>query len=143
MKRIIVTCLIGITTLTTTALILPLLPQSSYAQSSNSQAEKLEQLIKTAIQQKRQYQYQESIKTLQQALAIARKIKDREKEAMANFGLGYVYRQTGQPQKALEYYEKALPISQEVGDRSGQATTLNNIGGVYSDIGKHQKALEF
>ncbi|ABG51863.1 Tetratricopeptide TPR_2 [Trichodesmium erythraeum IMS101] len=143
MKRIIVTCLIGITTLTTTALILPLLPQSSYAQSSNSQAEKLEQLIKTAQQQIGQYQYQESIETLQEALAIARKIKDRKYEAVANLGLGYVYDQTGQPQKALEFYEKALPIWQEVGYRFGEATTLNNIGGVYSDIGQPQKALEF
>ena len=102
MKRIIVTCLIGITTLTTTALILPVLPQGSYAQTSNSQVEKLEQLIKTAEQQVGQYKYQESIETLQQALAIARKIKDREKEAMANLGLGSVYSGIGQPQKALD-----------------------------------------
>ncbi|NEP82910.1 MAG: hypothetical protein F6K17_16935 [Okeania sp. SIO3C4] len=75
MKRIIITSLIGITTLTTTPLILPLLPQRSYAQTSNSQAEKLEQLIQKTFQQRRQYQYQESIETFQQALAIARKIK--------------------------------------------------------------------
>ncbi|MDE5087175.1 MAG: CHAT domain-containing protein [Trichodesmium sp. St16_bin2-tuft] len=133
----------GITTLTTTALILPVLPQGSYAQSSNSQAEKLKQLIKTAQQQIGQYQYQESIETFQQALAIARKIKDRKYEAMANLGLGYVYSDIGKPQKALEYYEKALPIWQEVGARSQEATTLNNIGAVYHSIGQPQKALEY
>ena len=143
MKRIIVTCLIGITTLTTTALILPVLPQDSYAQISNSQVEKLEQLIKTAQQQIGQYKYQESIKTLQEALAIAIKIKDRKYEAMANLGIGYVYSDIGQPQQALEFYEKALPMWQEVGDRSLEATTLNNIGGVYSQIGQPQKALEY
>jgi CHAT domain-containing protein/Tfp pilus assembly protein PilF len=143
MKRIIVTCLIGITTLTTTALILPVLPQGSYAQTSNSQAEKLEQLIERAFQQIGQYKYQESIETFKQALAIAIKIKDRENEALAYVGLGGVYSDIGQPQKALEYYEKALPITQEVGDRSGEATTLNNIGVVYSNIGKPQKALEY
>ena len=118
MKRIIITCLIGITTMTTTALILPLLPQGSYAQTSNSQVEKLEQLIERAIQQKRQYQYQESIKTFKQALAIARKIKDRKYEAVASLNLGYVYDKIGKTQKALEFYEKALPILKEVGYRS-------------------------
>ena len=49
MKRIIVTCLIGITTLTTTPLILSLLPQGSCVQTLNSQAEKLDQLLKTAL----------------------------------------------------------------------------------------------
>ena len=130
MKRIIVTCLIGITTLTTTALILPVLPQGSYAQTSNSQVEKLEQLIKTALQQMGQYKYQESIETFKQALAISRKIKDREKEALAKLGLGVVYIKIGRPQKALEYYEKALPIFQEVGDRSLEAITLNYIATV-------------
>lgn len=49
MKRIIFTCLIGIITLTTTPLILLLLPQGSYAQTLNSQAEKLDKLLKTAL----------------------------------------------------------------------------------------------
>ncbi|MEB3339945.1 hypothetical protein [Okeania sp.] len=53
MKRIIITSLIGITTLNITPLILPLLPQESYAQTSDSEAEKLEQLLKTASQQRK------------------------------------------------------------------------------------------
>ncbi|NES71275.1 MAG: tetratricopeptide repeat protein, partial [Okeania sp. SIO2D1] len=136
MKRIIITSLIGITTLTTTPLILPLLPQRSYAKTSDSQAEKLEQLMKTGFQQVRQYQYQEAIETLQQALAIAKKIKDRKKEAVANLGLGFNYNRIGKQQEALNFYDQALIIFREVGDRSGEAGTLNNIGEVYLRIGQ-------
>ncbi|NEN88162.1 MAG: CHAT domain-containing protein [Okeania sp. SIO3H1] len=143
MKRIIITSLIGITTLTTIPLILPLLPQRSYAQTSNSQVEKLEQLIKTAQQQKDQYQYQESIETLQQALAIARKIKYREKEGVANLGLGISHYLMGKRQEALNFYDQALMIFREVGDRLGETATLNNIGLAYHSIGKPQKALEY
>ncbi|NEO54174.1 MAG: CHAT domain-containing protein [Okeania sp. SIO3B5] len=143
MKRIIITSLIGITTLTTTPLILPQLSQRSYAQTSNSQTQKLEQLLKTAWQQKEQYRYQESIETFQQALAIARKIKHRENEADANLGLGFNYISIGKPQEALNFYNEALMIYREVGDRLGEATTLNDIGVVYREIGQPQKALEY
>ena len=143
MKRIIITSLIGITTLTATPLILPLLPQRSYAQTSDSQAQQLEQLLETAFQQIGQYQSQEAIETLQQALAIARKIQDREKEADANFGLGFNYYRIGKPQEALNFYDQALMIFREVGDRSGEAITLTGIGVVYSSIGQRQNALEY
>ena len=50
------------------------------------------------------------------------KILEGEKEAMADFGIGYVSDKIGQPQKTLKYYEKGLPILPEVGDRSEKAT---------------------
>ena len=145
MKRIIATCLIGITSLTTTALILPLLPQDSYAQTSNSQTQMqtLDQLLKTARQQIGQYKYQESIETFQQALAVARKIKYREKEADANLGLGINYYFTGKQQEAKNFYDQALIIFREVGDRLGESATLNNIGLAYHSIGQSDKALEY
>ena len=145
MKRIIITCLIGITTMTTTALILPLLPQDSYAQTSNSQTQMqtLDQLLKTARQQIGQYKYQESIETFQQALAVARKIKYREKEADANLGLGINYYFTGKQQEAKNFYDQALIIFREVGDRLGESATLNNIGLAYHSIGQSDKALEY
>ena len=144
MKRIIITSLIGITSLTTTPLILqPLLPQRSYAQTSDSQAEKLEQLIETGWQKRVLYQYQESIETFQQALGIARKIKDRGKEADANLGLGVSYYLIGKRQEVLNFYNEALMIFREVSDRQGEAITLNNIGLLYDNIGQPQKALEY
>ncbi|NEO52670.1 MAG: CHAT domain-containing protein [Okeania sp. SIO3B5] len=143
MKRIIITSLIGITTLTTTPLILPLLPQRSYAQTSNSQAEKLEQLLFLARQQTRQYQSQEAVETLKQALAIARKIKNREKEADANLGLGINYRRIGNPQEALKFYNEALMIFRELVNRSGEVAALNGIGDIYRNIGQLQKALGY
>ncbi|NEQ40828.1 MAG: tetratricopeptide repeat protein [Okeania sp. SIO3I5] len=143
MKRIIITSLIGIKILTTTPLILPLLPQRSYAQTSNYQTQNLEKLLEIAWQQRREYQYQESIETFKQAVTIARKNKDREKEADANLGLGVNYYIIGKGQEALNFYNEALMIFREVGDISGVATTLNNVGAVYRSIGQPQKALEY
>ncbi|NET46030.1 CHAT domain-containing tetratricopeptide repeat protein [Okeania sp. SIO2B3] len=143
MKRIIITSLIGITTLTTTPLILPLLPQRSYAQTSNSQAEKLEQLLKTASQQKQQGQPLKAIETLQQALTIAKKIQSRKWEALANLAIGFNYYSIGKSQKALNFYEQAFMIYREVGDHFGKATSLNNIGTVYSSIGEPKEAEKY
>ena len=67
------------------------------------------------------------------------KILEGEKEAMADFGIGYVSDKIGQPQKTLKYYEKGLPILPEVGDRSEKATTLNNIVVIYGDSNQAEK----
>ncbi|MGB3509572.1 MAG: CHAT domain-containing tetratricopeptide repeat protein, partial [Microcoleaceae cyanobacterium] len=114
MKRIIITSLIGITTLTITPLILPLLPQRSYAQTSNSQAEKLEQLLKKGRQQTNDGKSLEAIKTFQKALAIAREIQDQEKEADAHFGLVKNYTNMGKVKEALRQYDQFLSPRQKL-----------------------------
>ncbi len=129
--------------LVATPAIFPILTQRSYAQTSQTQAAQLQQLIDLGLQQTQQRQPLQAIETLKQALAIAQSIPSREGEAFVNLGLGLNYNRSGQPQAALTYYQQALPIFREVSDRAGEANTLNNIGAVYHGIGKPQEALTY
>ncbi|MEQ9357203.1 tetratricopeptide repeat protein [Coleofasciculus chthonoplastes] len=125
-----------------TLVTVPPIAKTSLAQTQNSQEEELQKLLQQAVQQREQRQALQSIETFQQALAIARQLKERELEAIILSNIGFAYNTLGQPQKALDFYKQALPIYKEVGDRSGEATILNNIGEVYYGMGQPQKALE-
>ncbi|MEG3877427.1 tetratricopeptide repeat protein [Microcoleus sp. herbarium19] len=87
-----------------TALTVPLMVQPSWAQSQNSQVEKLKQLIEQAQQQEGQGQARQAIETWQQILAIARQFKQRRGEAIALNYIGLNYDSLSQPQEALKYY---------------------------------------
>jgi CHAT domain-containing protein/Tfp pilus assembly protein PilF len=141
MKRIISSVLVFGVCLT--PLTAPVMVQPSWAQSQNSQVEKLKQLIDQAKQQKQRGQARQAIETWQQILAIAREFKERRAEATALNNIGLVYDSISQPQEALKYLNQALPIMQAVGDRAGEATTLINIGGVYDSISQPQEALKY
>ncbi|HEY9296729.1 MAG TPA: hypothetical protein VIQ31_10190, partial [Phormidium sp.] len=64
-----------------TPLTVPVMVQPSWAQSQNSQVEKLKQLLQQASEQERQGQPRQAIETWQQILAIARQFKERRGEA--------------------------------------------------------------
>ncbi|MEG4938713.1 tetratricopeptide repeat protein [Microcoleus sp. F4-D5] len=137
MKRIISSVLVLGVFLT--PLTVPVMVQPSWAQSQNSQLEKLKQLIEQA----RQQQPRQAIETWQQVLAIARQFKERQHEALALNNIGAIYDSIGQVQEALKYYKQALSIWWEVGDLNSEAITLNNIGEVYKSIGQPQEALKY
>lgn len=123
--------------------IAPPISQPIQAQTQNIQQQELEKLIKQALQQTQQGKPTEAIATLQQVLALARQLQNKEFEAATLIGIGLNYHRIGQSQKALEFYNQALPITKEIKDRSGVVVTLTNIGAVYRSIGQLQKALEF
>ncbi|MFN6525795.1 CHAT domain-containing tetratricopeptide repeat protein [Nostoc sp. ChiSLP03a] len=126
-----------------TPLTVMLMAQSTWGQTQNSRSQEAERLLKQGRQLTQQQERQKAIQILQQALTIARELKDQKREAIALVYLGFNYDALGEKQKALSFYNQALPLWRAVGDRSGVATTLNNIGAVYDDLGEKQKALEF
>jgi tetratricopeptide (TPR) repeat protein len=126
-----------------TPLTVPLMVQPSWAQSQNSQVEKLKQFLQQASEQERQGQARQAIETWQQILAIARQFKEKKSEALALNYIGFKYSSISQPQEALKYFNQALPILRQVGDRRGEAVTLNNIGLVYASISQPQEALKY
>jgi tetratricopeptide (TPR) repeat protein len=93
-----------------TPLTVPLMVQPSWAQSQNSQVEKLKQLIEQAKQQERQGPAAQAIERWQQILAIARQFKEKRSEAIALNYIGFNYNSISQPQEALKYFNQALPI---------------------------------
>ncbi|MEG4504104.1 tetratricopeptide repeat protein [Microcoleus sp. F6_B4] len=111
-----------------TPLTVPLMVQPSWAQSQNSQLDKLNQLIEQAVQRGQPGQEaRQAIETWQQILAIARQLKEKKSEALALNYIGLNYDSLSQPQEALKYYNQALPIMRSAGDRAGESATLSNI----------------
>jgi CHAT domain-containing protein len=141
MKRIISSVLVLGVCLT--PLTVPAIVQPSWAQNPNLPIKEIKRLVQQATQQQQRGQAQQAIETWQQALALARQVKDRTLEGFALHEIGFNYDSIGQPQEALKYYNQALPIRREVGDRAGVAATLNNIGAVYRSISQPQEALKY
>ena len=126
-----------------TPLSVPVMVQPSWAQSQNSQSEKILTLLRQAEEQEKQGKPLQAIETLQQLLAIARQLKDKKLEATALVWLGRNYYDSSQNESALNYYNQALSMFREERDRSAEAAALTNIGVVYLTIGKPQQGLDY
>ncbi|MDZ8035643.1 CHAT domain-containing tetratricopeptide repeat protein [Nostoc sp. DedSLP04] len=126
-----------------TPLTAMLIAQPTWGQTQNLRSQEAQRLLEQGIKLSQQQEHQQAIQILEQALTIARQLKDQKIEATALLGLGFNYDRLGEKQKALDFYNQALPLIRAVGDRTGEARTLNNIGLVYSDLGEKQKALDF
>ena len=74
---------------------------------------------------------QQAIEHYTQALAIDRKVGNRQGEGGGLGNLGNAYRALGQYKEAAEHYTQALEISRAIGDRRGEGTDLNNLGLMY------------
>lgn len=73
-------------------------------------------------------QPQPAIATLQQAVAIARDIRDRAGEAASLNHLGEVHLALQEYATALDLFQQSLTIRQAIGDQPGIGTSLHNIG---------------
>jgi len=81
---------------------------------------------------------------LEQALLIARELKDRRLESYALNNLAVSYGAfKGNYALAGEFYEQAYAISKEVGDRFQESSTLNNLGFAASMQGDLPKAAHY
>ncbi|MCC5610470.1 tetratricopeptide repeat protein [Nostoc sp. CHAB 5834] len=116
---------------------------TAQAQTTQELREEALQLTQLGFQQLSQSQFQQAVKTFEQALVIFRQIGDRQGEGATLNSIGANYENLGQYTKALEVSVQALAILKEMGDKSGEAITLSNIGKIYESLGQYTKALEF
>lgn len=86
-------------------------------------------------------QAQAAIDKLQQALATARKMPNRQREAKLLQDIGVTYMQVERYPQALDFYQQALVIRQQLDDRKAETVILNGIGVVYFRQGIYAKAL--
>ena len=84
-----------------------------------------------------------SLELGQEFLDMAKKSRNKAKEAIALENLARIFFNIGNYSRTLEYFFEVLHIAEEQGDRFNQAITLNNIGIVYSENGQLEKALEY
>jgi len=75
------------------------------------------------------------------ALALARKIDDRHKEAIIYNYLGGLYKAQRQFDKALSNYERALALVRELDVKRGISACLTNIADTYNEMKQYGKAL--
>jgi CHAT domain-containing protein len=84
---------------------------------------------------------QAAIKKYEEALAICRKLGERNLEAQALYGIGAAYALLDDAKQAMNYYQQALQGYQAVGNRRGEAGSLKGIAVSKSGAAKYQEAL--
>ena len=85
--------------------------------------------------------YAEALPYLQQALLVARQLKDRKGETTMLENLGLSCEKLNRMEEALGYFQEALPIYREVEDRAGEAVTLSKLGKIYDDLSRYQESV--
>jgi tetratricopeptide (TPR) repeat protein len=83
----------------------------------------------------------DQIKWLEQALAAARRLKNRADEGVHLGNLGLAYADLGEIRQAIERYEQALVITRDLGDWRGEVNALGNLGLAYANLGEMRKAI--
>lgn len=86
--------------------------------------------------------FQAASAKFQEAARLYREEGDRDREAQALVGAGFVSDRLGEKAAAMKHYEQALAIFRALANRYWEALTLGNLGGVNADLGERQKALE-
>ena len=84
----------------------------------------------------------ERVRWREQALAAARKLKDRRRESHHLAHLGIAYADLGETRRAIELFEQRLAIAREIGDRRGEGYALGNLGNAYAKLGETRRAIE-
>jgi tetratricopeptide (TPR) repeat protein len=87
-------------------------------------------------------QYRRAIACYEKALAIVRRLEDRQSEGAWLGNLGNCYYSLGEVRRAIDLYEQALAIDRELGDRQGEARHLGNQGPCYLSLGEVERAID-
>jgi predicted ATPase/class 3 adenylate cyclase len=80
--------------------------------------------------------------TLERALAMARRLGDRDMEARELNSLAIASRQVGDDVEALELLQQSLALAREIGEPTREATALSNMVVVLIDLGRYAEAVE-
>lgn len=70
--------------------------------------------------------FDDAMRELNEALALATKLKDRKLEATVLDSLGLLHKTRGDFKSATASYDKATPVWESLGDKAHLATNLNN-----------------
>jgi len=97
-------------------------------------------LLRLGMKQHQTGQFQEALKSLQEALRLYRAIDDRRGEANALFSLGETHFTLGQYLTAIQFYRQTLEIRQATGDRPGEAKVLDSLGSAFLYLGEDKVA---
>ncbi len=88
-------------------------------------------------------EYDAGLAVLEEALAMSRKLHDKNMEATALYYLGNIYRDLGDLARVFNHYEKALAINEELGEEYYQSVILSSISNLLYDLNDYDSALEY
>ena len=78
----------------------------------------------------------------EKVIRLAYVLAARNRAASAQFVLGQLLRQKGDPGRATEHLSQALALFQQIGDQAGLADVLDELGQVLWQLGRTQEALD-
>lgn len=87
--------------------------------------------------------YDIGLSILQEAMKIAKEIKNKPLEARVNNNMGYIFRDRGDLADALNCFINALVINEKLGDEVAQSVNLSSIAYINYDLNDYENALEF
>ncbi|MCG3161479.1 MAG: Photosystem I assembly protein Ycf3 [Acidobacteria bacterium] len=85
----------------------------------------------------------QAVTKYQEALALWRAAKDRQREADTLGNLGAVFSSLNEHQQARDHYNQALTIRRELKDRAGEGAALHAIGLVHNSMREYQQAISY
>jgi tetratricopeptide (TPR) repeat protein len=83
-----------------------------------------------------------AVEHLEQALAIAREIKDVRGEALTRNRLGSVLAEVSDLRRALQHHQDALALARNIGDKRTEAETILRVSEVRHRLGDYNGSLE-
>jgi tetratricopeptide (TPR) repeat protein len=103
----------------------------------------LDSLLKIAIHETYELQFDEALVDLQQVVKTARETGDQKNEILGTINLGVLYLKFNSEEQAVSYFLQALDLAQNYKREDFLNTIYNNIGIVYSTNQAHDKAIEY
>ncbi len=85
----------------------------------------------------------EQIPRLEQALAAARRLGDRDAQTRLQGRLGSAYATLGQPHRAIDLYGRTLESARVLGDSHWEGVALASLGNIHKALGDAQRALDY
>ncbi len=113
------------------------------ADEARLSAERLSAEARVFYDENKADSYRKAIEKYEEALVVARELKNRAEEGKALFNLGGASYGLGRYEKAIEFYEQALVIARELKNRRGEGRTLYGLGIANKKLGRHEKAIEY
>jgi CHAT domain-containing protein len=120
----------------------PFLVTAALAQTSEIPETKADQIFRRGIEQYQSNKIKDSIESLQEALAIYRRIENKIKVVNTLEKIGVAHFARTQFKDAANFHQEALMISEKIGYREGKARSLNSLGNALGFGGDQKKAIE-
>ncbi|MHA2037799.1 MAG: tetratricopeptide repeat protein [Candidatus Hodarchaeales archaeon] len=112
-------------------------------ESDNKYQEALNIYIESGLMLRNEWNLDEALKFLKQALKILDMFRDKDTRCRIQIIIGTIFLQMGKIDNAYKYYTRALEIAKATENKGLISSSYNNIGQIYERGGDLEKALQY